>query len=183
MPDRFWAWVDKKGPDECWEWKGFLPDRKWSYGAFSINNKKHPAHRVAFELHHARKVADGLFVCHSCDNPPCCNPRHLFEGTQKANLEDMDSKGRRVNGRSALGKFGDSSPNCRLSNEQAERIRIMYNTGKHHQKTLAKLFGVAQGTIHNVVHGKHYPNKSYVADKFRFITFRRSQHIKNARSA
>lgn len=90
---RFWEKVDKRGDDECWEWKG-TRDRR-NYGHFSPlgGERTRQAHRVAYEMLHGPQPSH-LFVCHRCDNPPCCNPAHLFLGTAADNTHDMLAKGR-----------------------------------------------------------------------------------------
>lgn len=53
------------------------------------------AHRVAWELANG-PIPPGLDICHTCDNPPCCNPDHLFLGTRRDNMQDAKAKGRAV---------------------------------------------------------------------------------------
>lgn len=93
---RFWDKVCFGQPDACWEWAGA---RKGSqgYGEFGVNRMPATAHRVAWELTHG-PIPDGLFVLHRCDNPPCCNPAHLFLGTHQDNMADRDAKGRVAHG-------------------------------------------------------------------------------------
>jgi len=88
--ERFWSHVDVRGPDECWPWKACRHGQ--GYGIFKMTTgvwKK--AHRVAYFLTHGT-WPDA--VLHSCDNPPCCNPRHLSAGTQLLNVADRHAKGR-----------------------------------------------------------------------------------------
>ena len=83
-----WNRVAVQEPDACWEWQGTrFPS---GYGHFSHNRY---AHRLVWELTYG-PVPKGAGVCHTCDNPPCCNPDHLFLGTQKDNVADMLHKGR-----------------------------------------------------------------------------------------
>jgi hypothetical protein len=90
---RFWAKVDKRGPDECWPWIG----AKNPFGYGKISNGKRgvqaKAHRVAYEIAVGLPPGD-LVVRHKCDNPPCVNPSHLEAGTQADNVHDMVSRGR-----------------------------------------------------------------------------------------
>lgn len=92
--DRFWSKVKKD--DGCWEWQGSRKPN--GYAMFTVRriNRKLHVHRLAYFL--ATGIWTLLFVCHECDNPICARPDHLFEGTQKDNLEDMVAKGRSLTG-------------------------------------------------------------------------------------
>ena len=93
--ERLWAEVERGAVDACWEWRG--KKTSFGYGSLCHLGKKDGAHRVAFMLS-VGPIPDGMFVCHRCDNPPCCNPAHLFLGTVQDNTADMDRKGRRRTG-------------------------------------------------------------------------------------
>ena len=94
---KFWASVDRRGPDECWPWK--LVTGSNGYGLLHIGSElKQTAHRISYELHFgpipALDGTHGGCVLHKCDNRRCVNPAHLFLGTQGDNLRDMWAKGR-----------------------------------------------------------------------------------------
>jgi hypothetical protein len=91
---RFWSKVDIRGEDECWNWKA---GKRHGYGAYRLGNKQVSAYRYSYEIS-IGNIKQGMFVLHRCDNPSCVNPKHLFLGTQKDNMEDMTLKGRRARG-------------------------------------------------------------------------------------
>src|SRR5947207_2239107 len=88
---RFWDKVNVIGNNDCWEWRaGRNPQ---GYGLFWLEGRQQPASRVAW-LASAGRIPETEWVLHRCDNPPCCNPAHLFLGTAKMNTQDMIAKGR-----------------------------------------------------------------------------------------
>lgn len=86
-----WRYVKIGAPDECWPWQAAR--RRRGYGTFTVNHRSLVSHRIAYQLATGENPGD-LFVCHTCDNPPCCNPAHLFLGTHRENMRDMVSKRR-----------------------------------------------------------------------------------------
>jgi hypothetical protein len=94
----FWAKVDVKGQDDCWEWTGAKQGK--NYGSFTIApGKSGLAHKVSWALTKNDGVLSGPtdHIMHSCDNRKCVNPKHLSLGTALDNNRDMIEKGRRVN--------------------------------------------------------------------------------------
>lgn len=95
LQDRFWAKVERLGSTECWPWKGCTV--AYGRGFFRISKKppimRH-ASQVAWALKNGRWIRPKEVVCHSCDNPRCCNPDHLWVGSQADNMRDMAAKGR-----------------------------------------------------------------------------------------
>lgn len=89
---RFWSKINVKGASDCWPWKNSTRG-SLGYGQFRIGDKICDAHRIALELYKG-PLQKGRYILHDCDNPKCCNPRHLVAGTQKGNMDDMTDKGR-----------------------------------------------------------------------------------------
>lgn len=87
--DRFWSKVNKT--DGCWLW--IASRHKKGYGQFKLDGKMRKAHRVAWELTYG-PIPPDKNVCHTCDNPPCVRPDHLFLGTNGDNVRDAVKKGR-----------------------------------------------------------------------------------------
>ena len=147
--------IDKSGgPDACWEWQGYRD--KNGYVAIKHNKIQDRAHRFAYE-DAIGPIPEGRnwCVCHHCDNPPCCNPRHLFLGTRKDNTQDMIKKGRNNPPRGA-GHAGS-----KLSESDVLEIVAMSMDGYPHRET-AKRFGVAQPVISYICTGKSW---THLADQ------------------
>lgn len=82
----------KEMPSGCWEWQNAKNNR--GYGKATYNGKLELAHRISYRLHNHREIPKGMIVCHTCDNPGCVNPLHLFLGTYSDNMQDCKNKGR-----------------------------------------------------------------------------------------
>ena len=92
--ERFWALVDKKQPEDCWNWRGGTSGN--GYGRFRKGRALEgmiPAHVFAYELENGA-MPKGMLGLHKCDNRGCCNPAHIFPGTSKDNAQDCLAKGR-----------------------------------------------------------------------------------------
>ncbi len=143
--ERFWSRVDIREPHECWEWKAYRDPL--GYGRFRMDGTRQPttAHRASWEISFGPIGDTRLFVCHHCDNPPCVNPDHLFLGTQKDNLIDMDSKGRRGN----YDHSGEGNPAAKLTREDVIEIRRLLALGEM-QKDVADKFRVSRSLISGI---------------------------------
>jgi hypothetical protein len=135
---RFWSNVDSSGgEDACWPWK--LVCNEKGYGLVRIKRKNKRAHRVAYAITLGEEIPDGVKVLHDCDNPPCCNPKHLFTGTCADNTADMLAKGR---GRGAERKLNDA--------QRAEVVEL--RAGGMTQQRIADRYGVTQSAISRILH-------------------------------
>lgn len=140
----FWRKVSKLGSDECWLWTGCVG--KKGYGQFGVNGNMDGAHRVSWQIHYGG-IPSGLCVCHSCDNPPCVNPAHLWLGTTLDNILDKEIKGR---GNQPKGEVHSQS---KLTHAQVNEIRAQYAAGGTTQAAIGIQFGVADGTISDIING------------------------------
>jgi len=141
------------GPDECWPWLAARKEK--GYGQFAWQGRNVKAHRLAYELavgpippgpgYH------GMCVCHTCDNPGCCNPSHLFIGTVQDNLRDMRQKGRGfIPAPTGGGPIGERSGTCKLTDEDVREIRASRG---YLRRELAAIYGVSAPHISNILNG------------------------------
>lgn len=147
LADRFWAKVDRRGPTECWPWKGGVGGNA-GHGQVregGASPSKLGAHRVAWELAHG-EVPRGLRVLHKCDKPPCCNPNHLFLGTQQDNVDDREAKGRGGQAK----RRGERNGRAKLTEADVRRIRAEHED-RRSINWLARAFGVTKTTVRGIV--------------------------------
>lgn len=156
--DRFWTNVDVKGGDECWPWLRYC--NQDGYGRFKLNGKYEQAHRVAWTL--ANGLIPELFedlpskICHSCDNPPCCNPNHLFLGNQLINLEDSAAKGRQSYPQPWSKGWckGENHPKALKTEVEIKEIKLDLRENVLTHKQIAEKFGVSRPTISLISRGE-----------------------------
>ena len=145
LDERFWSKVDRREPEQCWEWKA--GKNKTGYGLFWIDGKQQKAHRASYQLHHG-PIPDGLHVLHSCDNPSCVNPAHLHLGTQADNMREKMERGRSPS--------GEAHGRAKLISKQVDQIRSSYASGGVTKKQLADRFEVSRRQISDIVNGKSW---------------------------
>jgi hypothetical protein len=159
MVDRFWHKVDKSNEDGCWEWIG--TKNKSGYGILWISDNPSTlrlAHRISWELHFS-PIPEKINVCHTCDNPPCVNPKHLFLGTFKDNMDDKVAKERHAR--------GEKTPTHILTENAVIDIRNRYNLRRRTRgvatrndpngaRALAAEYGVSIWAIFDAVKGRRW---------------------------
>lgn len=159
--ERFWERVRRGTPQECWPWTGGVSGK--GYGSFQSGSKRNgtakkiDAHRFSYLLHKG-EIPKGLNVCHTCDNPPCVNPDHLFLGTTRENALDMTRKDRWACGV----RGGEMAHSSKLTLAQVEEIKRRYAAGEK-QVALASVYGVRQTTISRIVRGDSWKRGNFKA--------------------
>lgn len=134
----FWRKVNKRGPDDCWEWLAYKNSS--GYGFFALLPlDMFLAHRIMYYLATGKQPGP-LHVCHACDNPGCCNPAHFFLGTHADNMADKVAKGR------SRPLKGVDNGRVKLTERQVLEIRASGET----QDALAVKYGVSQGLISSI---------------------------------
>jgi hypothetical protein len=142
LSEKVWPKVEQRGHGECWPW----------HGARNKNGQGHllrggrgsrfvSCSRAIYEITHG-EVPAGFDVCHTCDQPSCCNPDHLFAAPHRDNMLDMARKQR--------------SPGRRLTAEQVTQIRQLFSAGGITKTQIGKAFGVSRVQIANIVSGQQW---------------------------
>lgn len=123
----------------CWIWTNGT--NRAGYGVIVTGGVRWLAHRLSWKVYNG-EIPDGMIVCHRCDNPSCVNPNHLFLGTTKDNMDDMNKKGRHAK--------GESVKSAKLTESQIDSIRAMTCSNIR----IAKHFGVSRSCIDLIKNGK-----------------------------
>lgn len=136
VEEYFWRGFSCGEPNDCWLWTEYRTTA--NYGRFTTKGETYHAHILSYEIFNGPNP-EGLFVCHSCDNPPCVNPRHLFLGTHVINMNDCTKKGRRKH---------------RFTDEEVREIRSLYPTLTLNQ--LGTRYKVSDVTIFHIIKRNSY---------------------------
>lgn len=140
--ERYFEKVDRRGPGECWTWTGSKD--QFGRGYFLYEGKVRRAPRVAWALHYGVPFPDDRDACHTCDNPTCVNPFHIWPGTESENLRDAENKGR------VRHVMGEEHVNAKLNPEKVREIRARHAAGEP-KAALAREFGIEASTVYGVV--------------------------------
>lgn len=142
--ERWVKFVKQAAPDECWEWLGWRSPE--GYGRFRLHGRQIPASRASAILA-GMDVRPGLDVCHTCDNPPCVNPAHLYIGTRSRNLQDMADRGRHPKR-----GLGECDWSARYSDADVADWRASHAAGESF-KSIARRYNAHPTTISRTVRG------------------------------
>lgn len=144
----FWSRIQVRGENDCWEWTGSRV--AGGYGRY----KKFYTHRLMASNVIGRDVGD-FQVCHSCDNPPCCNPHHLFIGTSRDNTRDALTKGRLVLKPAWDAVRGENNRLTKLTADDVREIKRRYRNGEEQLK-IARDYPCGNTAINNIVKGRNW---------------------------
>jgi len=133
-------------PNGCWEWQAATMGKGYGFMKIPGTRNQISAHRLSYLLHYGT-LPDDMNVCHTCDNPKCVKPSHLFLGTQKDNQQDMKSKDRHL--------YGSRNTVSKLTDEKARQIHKLSNQGLSQGK-IGKIFGITQGTVWKILKGQRW---------------------------
>lgn len=159
-PESFAAKLTNVGG--CLEWSGHR--QRQGYGQVQYLGKRMLAHRLAWQFAHG-PIPEGMFVCHRCDNPPCCNVQHLFLGTNDDNMKDMARKGRADRTKKACGAAhglrknpdraarGQNAGSAVLSEDAVRSILSLRLHGWSY-KDIGIVYGVNCGTVGAICRGQ-----------------------------
>lgn len=153
-PKRAFHECYSEAPSGCWLWNRATTGR--GYGSYA----RQPAHRFSWEKHAEEPIPEGIFVCHKCDVKNCVNPRHLFLGTPKDNMQDMIRKGRRVMGdptkrqrgedwkssHAGLNPKGEAHAMAKLS----EGIVLSIRANTDSTSAVARKYGISRKTVDQI---------------------------------
>lgn len=131
--------------ETCWIWNA--AKHNFGHGRIQVNGKNCYAHRISYEIFKG-PIPNNMAVCHSCDNPSCVNPMHLWVGSPAENFRDMFLKKRNMR--------GSQAPWSKLTEQKVKELRELYRSGEYTMKELGEKYGVYDTTICAIIHRKKW---------------------------
>jgi len=173
---RFWSKVDVREPDACWLWQASC--FKEGYGQFKVRGRNLKTNRIAYFLGTGCDLGESLAL-HTCDNPSCCNPAHVYGGTAKDNIADAINRGRFACG---VGEThgsrthpesrarGERASTAKLTADQVTEMRGLYATGEWTQQSLADRYGLQRRSVCDILRGKNWAHIPADLEAFRQVS-------------
>jgi len=146
---RIWSRIEIRGADECWPW---IAAGSPGYGVIRVGNKLLVVSRIMAHAAYGKPSKKKPYACHTCDNPPCCNPKHLFWGSMKDNLDDASAKGRCAVQRHPEIIRGERNGSAKLTEAQVADI---YTSGES-KRQAADRFRVSVSLVKAIRQGKNW---------------------------
>lgn len=156
--EKIWAKIGVGQENDCWEWT--LRKDPDGYGITHYKGAPWKTHRLIYTISHG-PIPEDMWVLHKCDNPPCCNPNHLFLGTSQDNVADRHNKGRDARGERGGWKqhpesilYGERSFLSKMTNDQVREMRRLYETGRYRKSDLARMFSLSKQAAGKIINGE-----------------------------
>ena len=146
----------------CWNW--IHAKFTNGYGCIVWENRTYSTHRAAY-IAWKGKIKKGLYVCHSCDNKGCCNPKHLWVGTVQDNMRDRNNKNRQAFGdrngtrtHPEKRKYAEDNSKSKVTADQVRNIRSRYRLGRSTTKELSEHYGLCVEQIRRIIRKEYWRN-------------------------
>lgn len=134
--ERFWSKVEKRGAFDCWPWTGACDQR--GYGQIWLDGSRMKATRFSWSLANNHPFPSGKLACHTCDNPNCVNPRHIWPGTMRENILDAVAKGRVIPAKMAVRNHNAIKTHCQRGHPFDQENTGRRKDGKRFCRTCQK---------------------------------------------
>ncbi len=139
---RLWSKVNILSDNKCWEWQGAKTTA--GYGVIRIDYEANYTHRLAWSLKNKGEIPKKGVICHRCDNPACCNPSHLFLGTQADTVRDAASKNRMPK--------GEKHFNTNITTDIVRQIRYLGEYTTMTKKKISERFGISRQAVTDILY-------------------------------
>jgi hypothetical protein len=152
LPRRLELKTKRDSKTGCWNWTGSKTTA--GYGEIGFDGETHYVHRVSHIIYNGLIDEENPYICHTCDNPSCINPDHLFAGSHQDNIQDAADKGRVPTPQAA--QSGEDHHSAKMTADKVVRLREMYASGEYTQTELANRFGIGAAQASSIIRGVYW---------------------------